>query len=306
MIIHQNIFDYKNDKACVLTIGTFDGVHLGHQKVLKKLKDNQLTSVVLTFFPHPRMVLYPNEDIKLIQSIKERCEAIAKNEIDHLIIHPFDKALSELEAEEFVKKILVEKLNVKKIIVGYDHRFGKNRSADFDDLVSYGIKYGFTVEKINAQELEQQTISSTKIRKAIETGQMQKAKAFIGESFSLTGIVVKGKSLGKTIGFPTANILIEEKYKLLPKNGVYLVQSTIDNQSYFGMMNIGHNPTTDEIGFFIEVHFFNLTQDLYGKILKISCLDYLREEQKFENIEKLKHQLMLDKKACLIKIEKLN
>ena len=306
MKIHHSIYDYKNDLPCVLTIGTFDGVHLGHQKVLKRLENEELSSVVLTFFPHPRMVLYPNEDIKLIQTIDERCEALAKNNIDHLIIHPFDIALSQLEAEDFVKTILVDLLKIKKIIVGYDHRFGKNRSANFDDLVNYGKKYGFIVEKIDAQELEQQTISSTKIRQAVDAGQMNKAKRFIGEYFSIQGIVIKGKSLGRTIGFPTANIFIKETYKLLPKNGVYLVQSIIDNQSYFGMMNIGHNPTTDSEGFFIEVYFFDFTKDLYHKSLKINFLEFLREEIKFENVDVLKKQLSKDKSACLNKINEIS
>lgn len=306
MKIYHSIYDYKNDLPCVLTIGTFDGVHLGHQKVLKRLENEELSSVVLTFFPHPRMVLYPNEDIKLIQTIDERCEALAKNKIDHLIIHPFDIALSQLEAEDFVKTILVDLLKIKKIIVGYDHRFGKNRSANFDDLVNYGKKYGFIVEKIDAQELEQQTISSTKIRQAVDAGQMNKAKRFIGEYFSIQGIVIKGKSLGRTIGFPTANIFIKETYKLLPKNGVYLVQSIIDNQSYFGMMNIGHNPTTDSEGFFIEVYFFDFTKDLYHKSLKINFLEFLREEIKFENVDVLKKQLSKDKSACLNKINEIS
>jgi riboflavin kinase/FMN adenylyltransferase len=306
MKIHHSIYDYKNDLPCVLTIGTFDGVHLGHQKVLKRLENEELSSVVLTFFPHPRMVLYPNEDIKLIQTIDERCEALAKNNIDHLIIHPFDIALSQLEAEDFVKTILVDLLKIKKIIVGYDHRFGKNRSANFDDLVNYGKKYGFIVEKIDAQELEQQTISSTKIRQAVDAGQMNKAKRFIGEYFSIQGIVIKGKSLGRTMGFPTANIFIKETYKLLPKNGVYLVQSIIDNQSYFGMMNIGHNPTTDSEGFFIEVYFFDFTKDLYHKSLKINFLEFLREEIKFENVDVLKKQLSKDKSACLNKINEIS
>jgi riboflavin kinase/FMN adenylyltransferase len=306
MKIHHSIYDYKNDLPCVLTIGTFDGVHLGHQKVLKRLENEELSSVVLTFFPHPRMVLYPNEDIKLIQTIDERCEALAKNNIDHLIIHPFDIALSQLEAEDFVKTILVDLLKIKKIIVGYDHRFGKNRSANFDDLVYYGKKYGFIVEKIDAQELEQQTISSTKIRQAVDAGQMNKAKRFIGEYFSIQGIVIKGKSLGRTMGFPTANIFIKETYKLLPKNGVYLVQSIIDNQSYFGMMNIGHNPTTDSEGFFIEVYFFDFTKDLYHKSLKINFLEFLREEIKFENVDVLKKQLSKDKSACLNKINEIS
>lgn len=302
MTIHQSLYDYKNDKPCVLTIGTFDGVHLGHQKVLKRLQKDNLSSVVLTFFPHPRMVLFPDEDIKLIQTINERCDALAQNNIEHLIVHPFDIALSQLEAEDFVKTILVDKLNIKKIIVGYDHRFGKNRSANFDDLVNFGKKYHFEVEKIEAKEVDDQTISSTKIRRAVQAGDMHRAKDYLGFSFSISGQVIEGKSLGRTIGFPTANIIIEEKYKLLPKKGVYLVQSYIKQKKYYGMLNIGHNPTTDSEGFFIEVHFFDLDCNLYGQSLKIEFLDFLRDEQKFESVEDLKNQIQLDKETCLEKI----
>jgi len=295
MIIHQSLYDYQNEKPSVLTIGTFDGVHLGHQKVLKRLQKDGLSSVVLTFFPHPRMVLFPEEDIKLIQTIAERCEALAKSKVDHLIIHPFNQDFANLGAEDFVKKILVDKLKIKKIIVGYDHRFGKNRSANFDDLVNFGKKYHFDVEKIEAKEVDDQTISSTKIRRAIQNGDMQMAKDYLGNPFSISGQVVKGKSLGRTIGFPTANIYIKERYKLLPKNGVYAVQSQIDDVSYFGMLNIGHNPTTDDSGFFIEVHFLDLDFDLYGKILKIEFIDFVRNEIRFNSIEDLTKQLILDK-----------
>jgi riboflavin kinase/FMN adenylyltransferase len=305
MIIHQSLYEYVNDKPSVLTIGTFDGVHLGHQKVLNRLQKDGLSSVVLTFFPHPRMVLFPGEDIKLIQTITERCEALAESKIDHLIIHPFDQDLANLAAEDFVKTILVDKLQIKKIIVGYDHRFGKNRSANFDDLVNFGKKYHFEVEKIEAKEVDDQTISSTKIRRAIQKGDMQMAKDYLGFLFSIAGQVVEGKSLGRTIGFPTANIEIKEIYKLLPKKGVYLVQSIINQKNFFGMLNIGHNPTTDFSGFFIEVYFFDLDLDLYGKTLKIEFIDFLREEKKFESIDALKSQLQKDKKGCLQRIEML-
>jgi riboflavin kinase/FMN adenylyltransferase len=306
MIIHHSLYEYANDKPSVLTIGTFDGVHLGHQKVLNRLKKDGLSSVVLTFFPHPRMVLFPKEDIKLIQTITERCEALAQSKVDHLIIHPFDIDLANLGAEDFVKNILVDKLQIKKIIVGYDHRFGKNRSANFDDLVNFGKKYHFEVEKIEAKEVDEQTISSTKIRRAIQNGDMQLAKDYLGFLFSISGEVTKGKSLGRTIGFPTANIVVKEAYKLLPKKGVYLVQSLINHQNYFGMLNIGHNPTTDFSGFFIEVYFFDLDLDLYRQTLKIEFIDFLRDEQKFESIDALKSQLQKDKKACLKKIKELS
>ena len=250
MEIFKSLDEFQSEKFSILTIGTFDGVHLGHQKILKKLnkeaKENNLESTVLTFFPHPRTILNPSKPLKLINSIAERIELFKKSQIENLIIHSFDKKFSEYDPEKYVYEILVKKLNAKIILIGYDHKFGKNRSADIKDLIEYGKKYDFNVVEIKAEELNDIAISSTKIRNSINEGKINIANAYLGYDFSISGIVVKGNSIGKTLGFPTANIKVNFDDKLIPKNGVYLVYSYIYNKKVFGMMNIGIKPTINE------------------------------------------------------------
>lgn len=305
-----SILDFKSHtKKNIITIGTFDGVHLGHKSILEKMKNatqnNQYESLVLTFFPHPRMVLQQDSSIKLLNTIDEKATLLEKFGIDNLIIHPFDEAFSNLSAEEFVKNILVDKLNIHKIIIGHDHRFGKNRTADINDLIAFGKKYSFEVEQINAHEIDEIAISSTKIRKALVEGNIKLANQYLGYSYYISGKVVEGKKIGRTIGYPTANIQINENYKLLPKNGVYVVSSEIDNVLYFGMMNIGKNPTIGENDQSIEVHFFNLKEDIYNKNLQISILEHIREEQKFNSLSELQAQLDKDKLFSLNYIQNL-
>lgn len=305
-----SILDFKSHtKKNIITIGTFDGVHLGHKSILEKMKNatqnNQHESLVLTFFPHPRMVLQQDSSIKLLNTIDEKATLLEKFGIDNLIIHPFDEAFSNLSAEEFVKNILVDKLNIHKIIIGHDHRFGKNRTADINDLIAFGKKYSFEVEQINAHEIDEIAISSTKIRKALIEGNIKLANQYLGYSYYISGKVVEGKKIGRTIGFPTANIQINENYKLLPKNGVYVVSSEIDNVLYFGMMNIGKNPTIGENDQSIEVHFFNLNEDIYNKNLQILILEHIREEQKFNSLSELQAQLDKDKLFSLNYIQNL-
>lgn len=305
-----SILDFKSHiKKNIVTIGTFDGVHLGHKSILEKMKnatlDNQYESLVLTFFPHPRMVLKQDSSIKLLNTIDEKATLLEKFGIDNLIIHPFDEAFSNLSAEEFVKDILVDKLNIHKIIIGHDHRFGKNRTADINDLIAFGKKYSFEVEQINAHEIDEIAISSTKIRKALIEGNIKLANQYLGYSYYISGKVVEGKKIGRTIGYPTANIQINENYKLLPKNGVYVVSSEIDNVLYFGMMNIGKNPTIGENDQSIEVHFFNLKEDIYNKNLQILILEHIREEQKFNSLSELQAQLDKDKLFSLNYIQNL-
>ena len=263
----------------VVTIGTFDGVHIGHQKIIKRLvtiaQEEGLQAVVLSFFPHPRMVLQKDTNIKLINTIDEKSQLLENFGIDHLVIKKFTKDFSRLGALEFVRDILVNKLQVKHIIVGYDHRFGRNRNANIDDLREYGDVYGFKITEITAQEIDEVAVSSTKIRKALNESDIETANAFLGYNFMLTGTVVKGKNLGKKIGFPTANINIEESYKLIPKNGSYIVRSIIDNKTIYGMMNIGTNPTVNGEGQTIEVHFFNFKEDIYGKKIHIELIKRL-------------------------------
>lgn len=307
---YSSILDFKKNKyKTIITIGTFDGVHLGHKSILDKMKnaslDNQYESLVLTFFPHPRMVLQQDSSIKLLNTIDEKAALLEKFGIDNLIIHPFDEAFSNLSAEEFVKEILVNKLNIHKIIIGHDHRFGKNRTADINDLILFGKKYGFEVEQIGAKEIDEIAISSTKIRKALLEGKIKLANEYLGYSYFISGKVIEGKKIGRTIGFPTANIKINENYKLLPKNGVYIVSSEIDNVLHYGMMNIGKNPTIGENEQSIEVHFFNLDKDIYNKNLKISILEHIREEQKFNSLTELQTQLEKDKLFSLNYIQNL-
>ena len=299
MNIFHSINEFHSDKKTIVTIGTFDGVHLGHAAILKKLTQNTqnetFESTVLTFFPHPRMVLQGKSDLKLLNTINEKIELLEKIGIDNLIIHPFDETFAELNAEAFVSTILVDHLRVQKIIIGYDHRFGKNRTANIDDLISFGAQYGFEVEQISAQEIDEISISSTKIRTALEKGDIQLANEYLGYSYFLSGTVVKGKQLGRTIGFPTANISLEEDYKLVPQNGVYVVQAEIDSKTIYGMMNIGFNPTVQGKQKTIEVHLFDFDTDIYNRKIQVGILQRIRSEKKFESIELLTKQLDEDR-----------
>ena len=309
MKIHKSINKVLAPKKTIITIGTFDGVHLGHKSILEKIKnatlENIYESVVLTFFPHPRMVLQQDSSIKLLNTIDEKATLLEKFGIDNLIIHPFDEAFSNLSAEEFVKDILVDKLNIHKIIIGHDHRFGKNRSADINNLISFGKKYGFEVEQISAKEIDEIAISSTKIRKALLDGNIKLANEYLGYPYFISGKVVSGKKIGRTIGFPTANILLSENYKLLPKNGVYIVSSKIKDVLHFGMMNIGNNPTLGDNEQSIEIHFFDLKEDIYNENLQIAFLGNIREEHKFNSITELQTQLEKDKVFSLDFIKNL-
>lgn len=302
MKLHRSLSSYPKSPS-VITIGTFDGVHLGHQKIIKRLQTiahkKGLQSVILTFFPHPRMVLQHSANIKLLNTIDERQEILSHLGLDHLVIKEFTKDFSKLTAEEYVKDILVEGLNAKYIIIGYDHRFGKNRRADIKDLKEFGNQFNFTVEEISVQDVEEVAVSSTKIRTALNYGDVKTANAFLGYEYFLTGKVIKGRQIGKQIEFPTANIQIKEDYKLIPKNGVYVVKSYIDNTLFYGMMNIGTNPTVDGKEQSIEVHFFDFDKDLYGKKLKIELLERLRDESKFESLQSLQTQLKIDKENAL-------
>jgi riboflavin kinase/FMN adenylyltransferase len=251
------------------------------------------------------MVLQDNTEIKLLNTIDERTELLQKSGLDNLIIHPFDQAFSRLTAEEFVSSILVDQFNVKKIIIGYDHRFGRNRTADIHDLIEFGQKYEFEVEQISAQEIDEVSVSSTKIRNALTEGNVKLANDYLGYNYLLSGIITKGKGIGRTLDFPTANLQIQETYKLIPKNGVYIVQSLLENKLVYGMMNIGFNPTVNGESKSIEIHFFDYEGDLYTKNIQIQLVDRIRDEVKFENLEKLKEQLYKDKTVALHYIKSL-
>lgn len=307
--LFHSLSEYKAAKKSIVTIGTFDGVHIGHKLILEKLiqnaKERDCESVVLTFFPHPRMVLQESSDVKLINTIEEKSELIGKIGIENLIIHPFDQKFSRLTAEEFVKTILVDALHIKKIIIGYDHRFGRNRTANIDDLIIFGKQYDFEVEQISAQEINDNAVSSTKIRNAILEGNISLANKYLGYNYTFSGEVVKGKQLGRTIGFPTANIQIKESYKLIPKNGVYIVKSNYNGKTIFGMMNIGNRPTVNGENQTIEVNFLNFNEDIYNQIISVEILEFVRDEQKFDSLNALKEQLKNDQHTSLDYISKI-
>ena len=294
----NNIKEYNNKKS-VVTIGTFDGVHIGHKKILERIifnaKELNCESVVLTFFPHPRMVLQDNSVVQLLNTVDEKTLLLEKTGIDNLIIHPFNQEFSRLTAEEFVKEILVNQLNIRKIIIGYDHRFGRNRTANINDLIVFGKEYGFEVEQISAQEINDNAVSSTKIRNAILEGNITLANNYLGYNYFFSGIVVKGKKLGRTIGFPTANIKINEDYKLIPKNGVYIVKSNYDKKTIFGLMNNGTRPTIDGTNQTIEVFFLDFDKTIYDETLTIEIIEFIRDEQKFDSLNDLKNQINEDK-----------
>jgi len=287
-----------NNSPKVTTIGTFDGVHIGHQKILKrvvKLAEKQgYIPVVLTLFPHPRMVLQKDDSIRLLNTIEERVALLKTLGIKEVNVKEFTKEFANLSAEDYVQKILVDELNTKQIVIGYDHHFGKNRSANIKDLRVFADQLNFKVEEITAQDIEDVTISSTKIRAALNQGKVDLANSYLGYNFFITGTVIKGKELGRTIEFPTANIDVTATYKLIPNDGVYIVKSIIDNETVYGMMNIGTNPTVDGKTRSIEVHFFDFNKDIYNAELRIEFLKRLRSEQKFENLEALKIQLKND------------
>lgn len=311
MKVITHIENYTLTQPCVLTIGTFDGVHVGHQKIIKKLvkqahKNNQL-AVVLTFFPHPRMVLQKDQSIRLIDTLSEKQEHLATLGVDVLVIHPFSKEFSRLTALEFTRDILVNRFHIAHLIIGYDHRFGRNREATVDDLIQLGTSYNFKVKKIEAQEIESVNVSSTKIRKALEHGDIKTANNYLARKFSLSGTVRKGNGIGRTLDFRTANLEIPEDYKLLPADGVYFIETLWNENPYFGMMNIGTRPTvTGDRKHTIEVHLFDFDENIYHQKLSVFILQMIRKEQKFNSLELLKDQLEKDKLFCLEEIKNLN
>lgn len=293
-----DITTFSTQQPTVLTIGTFDGVHLGHQKIIERVvataRQEGLLATIFTFFPHPRMVVQHDKSLKLIHTLEEKKQLLQRLGVDLLVVQPFNEAFAQLTAEEFVSTILVQHLNVKKVIIGYDHRFGRNRTANINDMRLFGEKYGFAVEEISVQEVDEVSVSSTKIREALNKGDVTTAEHYLGTPYSLTGTVVHGLKLGRTLGYPTANIQVTEDYKLIPKDGVYAVYSYIDARKVYGMMSIGKNPTIEGKGASIEVYFFDFNGDLYDRELTIYFVKYLREERKFSSVALLKKQLQDD------------
>jgi len=302
-LITKKFKEYNCTEPSVVTVGTFDGIHLGHQDIINKLqeisKTKILKSIVLSFLPHPKIVLQNSSDIMLINSLDEKVNTLKKYNIDYFVIKDFDIAFSRLTALEFVRDILVNKLNAKHIIVGYDHHFGRNRDASIIQLKEFGDVYEFDVTELSPRKLNNVSISSTKIRELLLIGNIELANKYLNDYFMLTGIVVKGMGRGKNLGFPTANIRIVDDNKLIPKNGVYIVASKIDSKTYYGMMNIGNNPTFKDKKKSIEIHFFDLNYSIYDKRITIKIIKRIRDEKQFKTPELLINQLKKDRKISL-------
>ncbi len=296
--VFNSVQSFKSAQKTIVTLGTFDGMHVGHQAILNKLKLQKeiygYETLVLTFFPHPRMVLKTDNKISLLNTIDERISLIDQFGIDHLVVQEFTQDFANLSAEEFVKNVLVDQFNIGKIVIGYDHRFGKNRSADIHDLIEFGKKYHFDVEQISAEELNDVSVSSTKIRNALNQGDVSLAKNYLGYPYMVSGRVVSGKQLGRTIGYPTANIQVAEDYKLIPAIGVYVVGVTVNGKDFYGMLSVGTNPTVGGTEKTIEVYIFDFNDTIYNEEITVRFLTKIRDEEKFASIDLLIEALKND------------
>ncbi|KEQ31620.1 bifunctional riboflavin kinase/FAD synthetase [Pedobacter antarcticus] len=311
MKIYNNLAEFKRLDHAVVTIGTYDGVHFGHRKIISRLcdlaKSNGGESVILTFFPHPRLIIDPeNQDLKMINTIEEKAEMLEKLGVDHLIITPFTRDFSNLSPDEYIREILVDTIGLKNLIVGYDHRFGKNRSGGMKELLESASKLGFEVEQIDEQDINDVAVSSTKIRESLLNGNVALAATYLGYPFSLYGPVIKGDKIGRTIGFPTANIFIEQAYKLIPSDGIYAVTISMENQNYRGMAYIGQRPTINGMTRNIEVNIFDFDREIYGQYIKMNFMEFLRHDVKFTGLEALKIQLQKDKEDTISYFEKID
>lgn len=304
MKIYHSLDDFAPVRNAIVTSGTFDGVHVGHQKILGRLREvakkNDGETVVITFWPHPRLVLYPNDtDLKLLNTFEEKAELLKEQKIDHLLRIPFTKEFSQLSSEEFITKILVEKIGTKKLVIGYDHHFGKNREGSFEQLKLNAPKYGFTVEEISRQDVDHVTVSSTAIRKALDTGDLTTANDLLGKPYSVSGRVVKGDKLGRLMGFPTANLELDSMHKLVPSDGIYAVTVSYSHQVYGGMLYIGYRPTVGGKRKSIEVNIFDFDKEIYGDTLVVNFHQLIRGDSTFKDLEELKAQLVKDKEQSL-------
>ena len=304
MKIYSNIGDFVKIDNAVVTIGSFDGVHMGHQKILKRLYESAHDiggeTVILSFFPHPRMILHPEDvNIKMITTLDERAELLEKHHIDHLIITPFTRDFSNLSPEEYIRQVLVDQIGIKRIVIGYDHRFGKNREGSICDLQRLGPIYNFEIEEISEQDINDVAVSSTKIRKAILNGDVKTAHDFLGYPFRISGKVVKGDQIGRKLGYPTANLFIEQSYKLIPSDGIYAVTVLINRKEYQGMCYIGHRPTINGMTRNIEVNIFDFEEDIYGINIRLNFLHFIRNDASFNSLEELSVQIEKDKQSVL-------
>jgi riboflavin kinase / FMN adenylyltransferase len=303
MKVYRGLDEFKKLDFAVVTSGTFDGVHFGHQRILQRVTEisgkNGGESVLLTYWPHPRLVLFPEQELYLLSSIEEKTELLSQNHVDHLIILPFTKTFSHLSSEDFIKEILVDKIGTKKLVIGYDHKFGKNREGSFDELKKNSPLYGFEVEEIPKQMIENNAVSSTKIRRALMAGDVNTANEYLGRPYSIHGTVIEGDKIGRTIEFPTANIEVSFKNKLIPAEGIYAVTVALGQSTFKGMLNIGYRPTFGGTQKRVEVHIFDFSENIYGKSMRIDFHARMRSEVKFENAASLKAQLHHDKTETL-------
>lgn len=309
MQIHYGLADFGKLERAIVTSGTFDGVHVGHQRILKRLtqvaETEQGESVVLTFWPHPRLVLFPEQnDLKLLSDLEEKAILLEKFGIDHLVVIKFDKGFSETTSRDFIHDILIDKIGTHRLVIGYDHKFGRNREGGFDYLKENAKVFGFGVEEIPRQDVDEVGVSSTKIRKALLAGEVETANSYLDSEYMLTGKVVKGKQIGRTIGYPTANIAISNPNKLIPKDGIYAIRAEVRGETYNGMLYIGTRPTLgDKLEQTIEANLFNFSEDIYEEKIRIFFVETLRGDRKFPDLESLKKQLDLDKEMALAVFE---
>lgn len=300
MKIYHGIDDFTRLNYAVVTSGTFDGVHVGHQTILHRLAEiaskNNGETVVITFWPHPRLVLHPEDDsLKLLNTFEEKAALLKEHGVQHLIRIPFTKEFSQLTSEQFIRNILVETIGTKKLVIGYDHRFGKNREGSFEQLMLNANQYGFGVEEIPRQDIDHIGVSSTKIRHALEVGDIKTASHLIGRPYTLNGTVMKGDKIGRLMGYPTANIEIDTKYKLIPSDGIYAVTVSHEHDVFQGMLYIGNRPTINGLRRNIEVNIFDFNKEIYGESLTVHLHAYIRGDIKFNDLEELKIQLHQDK-----------
>lgn len=302
MKIYHGLEEFRQLEYAVVTSGTFDGVHFGHQKILERLneitKKNGGESVLLTYWPHPRMLLFPDQELFLLSSIEEKAKLLSQRHVDHLIVIPFTAEFAAMSSEEFIFDILVNKIGTKKLVIGYDHRFGKNRSGSFEELKKDGPVYGFEVEEIPKQMIENNAVSSTKIRRALSEGRIEIADEYLGRPYTIIGKVIEGDKIGRTINFPTANIEVIFKHKLIPAEGIFAVRVTINGRCHNGMLNIGYRPTFGGTQKRMEVHIFDFDQNIYGQKITLEFYSKIRSEIKFQNVGALKAQLNMDKEAA--------
>ena len=306
MKVYQSLAEFNPLDCAVATTGTFDGVHLGHKKILGQLVQMAHKvggeSVLLTFSPHPRLVLQPDTELKLLTSLEEKIGLLEQTGLDHVIIHPFTKEFSRTPSLEFVREILVNQIGVKQLVIGYDHHFGRNREGSFDHLKEFGPIYGFDVEEIPALDIDEVNISSTKIRSALTEGDVELAATYLGHPYIIGGEVIKGDQIGRTIGFPTANLNINFQHKLIPADGVYAGYVRLNGEHHKAMANIGRRPTVGSTKRSVEIHLLDFEGDLYGQHLHFAVGHRLRDVMNFNGLDALKSQLAIDKEDALSKL----